>query len=76
MTTSVLRREIKKLSFQEKFALFGDLWEELGPAAEESFVLTPAQQRELVKRYRQFQKNPQTGRSWSQVKARLISGHA
>lgn len=74
MTASVLRREIKKLSFQEKFALFGDLWKELGPASEESFVLTPAQQRELEKRYRRFQKNPQTGRTWSQVKAHLLSG--
>lgn len=66
----MLTKEIKRLSKSEKLLLINDLWDDLSEDLEDS-PLTESQIKLLDERYDEFQKNPDEGKSWSEVKKAL-----
>jgi putative addiction module component (TIGR02574 family) len=63
--------EIRKLPVAERIQLVEDLWDSI---AEDTDVLplTAEQEAELDRRIADAEANPGIGRSWSEVKARLL----
>lgn len=59
---------IKKLSVSERILLAEDIWDSI---AEENktFELTSAQKEELDKRLEALKQNPNTGRSWEEIRS-------
>jgi putative addiction module component (TIGR02574 family) len=64
-------RELLKLSVEEKIQLIGELWDSID--AQSHPPLTDAEKAELDKRLDDLEANPDNVRSWSQVRADLLS---
>ena len=69
MKTSV-RREIFEMSPSERLQLVEELWDSI--AAESAAVpVTPEQRQELDRRLTDFERNPDSGDTWDNVKSRI-----
>ena len=69
MKTSV-RREIFEMSPSERLQLVEELWDSI--AAESAAVpVTPEQRQELDRRLTDFERNPDSGDAWDNVKSRI-----
>lgn len=71
MTVSVLLKEAKKLSKKDRLRLADEIWATLddewtGTTMPESLKA------ELNRRYEAFQKNPDQGSPWPEVKKRIL----
>lgn len=58
------------LSIPERIQLVEDLWDSIAASAEE-VPLTAAQREELDRRLDEFERNPNSGRSWSEVRSEI-----
>ena len=68
--SSVDIQEILKLSVAERIELVEAIWDSIADAPE-SLPVTAAQKRELDRRLAEYQKNPQAGRAWEEVRDSL-----
>ncbi|MBI4458865.1 MAG: addiction module protein [Acidobacteria bacterium] len=68
--SSVDIREILKLSVAERIELVEAIWDSI-VAVPESLPLTAAQKRELERRLAEYQKNPEAGRTWEEIRDSL-----
>ena len=71
MTTAAILG-FKKLSPSEKLSLVGTLWDEIAMMDPDAIRLTDAQKRELDQRFADFQRNPEEGSPWPEVKKRIL----
>jgi putative addiction module component (TIGR02574 family) len=69
MTTTLKALGLDQLSLAERILLVEELWDSIGPEAEQ-LPLTEAQKQDLQRRVAAYQANP-NGSSWEEVKARL-----
>jgi putative addiction module component (TIGR02574 family) len=69
-THPLLKVEISQLSVAERIQLAEDLWDSILEHQEE-IPLTEAQQKELDRRLENYEKNPNSGSTWQEVKKRL-----
>ena len=76
MPTRALPPEIASLSIPERVALVHAIWDSIA-AEEDAFELTGAQKAELDRRLAKRNESPNRGRSWPDVKERLLGdgGH-
>ena len=68
--SSVDIQEILKLSVPERIELVEAIWDSIADAPE-SLPVTAAQKRELDRRLAEYKKNPQSGRTWEEVRRSL-----
>ena len=66
----MLTKEIKSLSKSEKLLLINDLWDDVSEEMENS-ELSDSQIKLLDERWAEFEKNPDEGKPWSEVKKAL-----
>jgi putative addiction module component (TIGR02574 family) len=66
----MLDPQFENLSVAERLQLIGDLWESVS-ASPAALVLTPEQEEELDRRIDDFEKNPDDGIPWEEVRKRL-----
>jgi putative addiction module component (TIGR02574 family) len=64
--------EILKLSVAERIQLVEDIWDSIA-AESDALTLTEEQRQELDRRLADQETNPGVGRSWAEVRARLLS---
>ena len=65
-----LKDQVLQLSPAERLELIGDLWNSLDEA---DVPLTPEQIEELNRRLAEYHADPNSGRSWKEVRAELWS---
>ena len=65
--------ELRKLSVAERIQLAQDLWDSIAEEAQ-TLPLTEEQRAELDRRLADAEQSPGEGRSWTEVKARLLHG--
>ena len=68
--SSVAIQEILKLSVAQRLELVEAIWDSIVDAPE-SLPVTAAQKRELDRRLAEYEKNPDTGRSWEEIRDSL-----
>ena len=68
--SSVDVQEILKLSVAERIGLVEAIWDSIADAPE-SLPVTAAQKRELDHRLAEYQKNPDDGRDWEEIRDSL-----
>lgn len=66
-----LMADILKLSVAERMQLVEDIWDSIA-AEQDVLELSPELRDELDRRLADHAANPRAGRSWSEVKARLL----
>ena len=71
MTTLTLDN-IRHLSVAERIQLVEDIWDTIA-ATPELLEMTEAQRQELDNRLQAYQRNPDRGAAWEEVKARINS---
>jgi putative addiction module component (TIGR02574 family) len=64
----ILAEQISRLSLQEKILLVEELWDEIAADAG-TVTLTEAQKNELDVRLLSLAENPESGKSWDEIKA-------
>jgi putative addiction module component (TIGR02574 family) len=64
--------ELLELPVEERLKLVEALWESIAEFPE-ALELTAAQKRELDRRLEAYEKNPEAGVPWSELKARLLA---
>lgn len=65
--------DILELPVQERIRLVEIIWDSVA-AVPEAVSISPEVRAELESRFREFEKNPETGYSWDEVKSRLQDG--
>lgn len=65
--------DILELPIQERIRLVELIWDSVA-AVPEALEISPALKAELEVRLAEFEKNPEAGYSWDQVKSRLKDG--
>ena len=70
MSTS--KAEFLKLSVAERIELVGDIWDSIALDAPHALDLTDAQRRELRRRLKAHDADPDSGISWAQVRDELL----
>lgn len=73
LLTQVSAAEILELPFQERIHLFEFIWESIA-AFPQSIEVSPELKTELDARLADFERDPEAGYSWHQVKAKLKNG--
>lgn len=68
--SSEMLAEIKELSVSERLQLVAEIWDSIAAAPEE-LPVSEAQRQELDRRLELHEKNPASGTSWDDVKARI-----
>jgi putative addiction module component (TIGR02574 family) len=68
--SSVNMQRILKLSLAERIQLVEDIWDSIAESPE-ALPLTAAQEAELDRRLADHEANPESGRSWEEVRASL-----
>mgnify|MGYP000081235555 CR=1 FL=1 len=68
-----LRNKINKLSVSEKILLVEELWDDIA-RKNETFELSQSQKSELEKRSLYFEKNPEGGKLWEEIKDEFLKG--
>ena len=66
---SVSREELQKLPLAERLELVEELWDSIARESEQ-LALTPAQMEELDRRFADYEKNPDEGVAWDEVRDR------
>jgi putative addiction module component (TIGR02574 family) len=64
--------ELLNLSSSERLLLVQELWDSIN---DDDIPLTDWQKTELDRRKANYQENPDSGRSWEEVKRRIIERH-
>ena len=73
MLSPTFKSELADLSFQDKLEVFETIRSAVMPLDDRAFSeLTPAQEQELLRRAQKAALNPEAGRSWPDVKRRII----
>jgi putative addiction module component (TIGR02574 family) len=67
---SISREELQKLPLVERLELVEELWDSIARESEQ-LTLTPAQLEELDRRFADYEKNPEEGVSWEEVRDRI-----
>ncbi len=62
-----LSKQIDSLSLQEKILLVEELWNNISETAA-TLGLSEAQKKELARRLESFEKSPELGRPWEDIK--------
>ena len=62
---------VAEMSFSEKLQLVEDLWDDIAQHPDE-LSLTNEQKAELDRRWEEYQRNPNEGSSWADVKKRIL----
>ena len=73
LMTQVSAAEILELPVQERIHLFELIWESIA-AFPQSIEVSAELKKELDARLADFERNPEAGCSWDQVKAKLKNG--
>ncbi len=71
MISASLPLDISQLSVAERLIVVEQIWDSIA-AEQAELPLTPAQEEELDRRYAAYQKSPEEGASWEEVKARIL----
>jgi putative addiction module component (TIGR02574 family) len=66
--------EIEHLSVVERLDLIGEIWDTLEDSSE-VLPITEAQRREIVAIFDRYQREPNSGSSWPDVRQRIIDKH-
>jgi putative addiction module component (TIGR02574 family) len=72
MSTDLLEKALK-LTVEERIQLVEEIWDTVA-ASPDSLPLTQAQIEELDRRMADLEVNPDAGRPWEEVRARLLGG--
>ncbi len=73
MLSPAFKAELAGLSFQDKLEVFEAVRSSVIPLSDGAFSeLSSAQEQELLRRAKQAAANPGTGRSWAEVKQRIM----
>lgn len=65
--------DFKQLSIAERLQLVEDLWDSIAQEADaDTLPLTDEEKALLDKRLADYERNPEEGSSWEEVKARLL----
>lgn len=67
---NVSREELQKLPVAERLELVEQLWDSIARDADQ-LTLTPAQMKELDRRLADYEKNPEEGVPWEEVRDRI-----
>ena len=70
---SIRLSDILELSVSERLKLVEAIWDSIADAPE-ALELSDAQRAELDRRLEEYERNPDAGSPWSQVKARVLKG--
>jgi putative addiction module component (TIGR02574 family) len=65
--------DLRKLSVAERIQLAQDLWDSIAEDSPEGPPLTSEQKDELDRRVADAEQNPGEGRSWAEIKSRLLN---
>lgn len=71
--THISVAEILALSVQERISLVGLIWDSVA-AVPEAIKVPPEVEADLARRMAEFERDPEAGYSWDQVKEKLKSG--
>ena len=63
--------QIEKLNSEEKLLLISELWEDLSRSPEQ-IPVSKETIKELDRRLEEFEQNPAQGKSWEEVKKRIL----
>ncbi|MCF8316988.1 MAG: addiction module protein [Ignavibacteriales bacterium] len=63
---------IKKLSISERILIVEDIWDSIF-SSEQQFPMTEEQKKELDSRLEAYNKNPEEGKSWKEIKNNIQS---
>jgi putative addiction module component (TIGR02574 family) len=66
-----LRNQINKLSVSEKILLVEEIWDSIANE-EQSFDLTDAQRKTILKRSNELNENPAIGRRWEEIRDEFL----
>ncbi len=66
-----LRNQINKLSVSEKILLVEEIWDSIANE-EQSFDLTDAQRKTILKRRNELNENPAIGRRWEEIRDEFL----
>jgi putative addiction module component (TIGR02574 family) len=64
--------DVLELTAAERIQLAEDIWDSV-LAAPDALPLTPAQKKELDRRFASYRRNPSAGSPWTDVKKRVLS---
>ena len=64
--------DVLNLSVEERIELVGEIWNSIA-AVPEKVELSPEVRELLESRLEEFRRNPNSGASWEEVKARLLN---
>ncbi len=64
--------DIKKLSIAERILIVEDIWDTIS-TSEEELPITDEQKKELDSRLESYNKNPDEGKSWKEVRDNIRS---
>lgn len=67
---SVSREEIQKLPLAERLELVEELWDSIARDSDQ-LSLTQAQMDELDRRYADYERNPEQGVEWEEIRDRV-----
>lgn len=67
---SVSREELRKLPLAERLDLVAELWDSIARESEQ-LTLTQAQMDELDRRFADYERNPEQGVAWEEVRDRV-----
>lgn len=67
---NVSREELQKLPVAERLELVEELWDSIARDSDQ-LTLTPAQMEELDRRLADYEKNPEEGVPWEEVRDRI-----
>lgn len=70
MTHSDIKNEIKRLGIAERILLVEEIWDSI-VEDQEHVPITEAQREELGRRIEHYEKSPEEGASWEQIKNRI-----
>ena len=65
--------DVLELSVSERIQLVEDIWDSIAVGAE-PLPLTEAQREELDRRLDDYEKHPEEGSTWEEVKRRILGG--
>jgi putative addiction module component (TIGR02574 family) len=71
MISTSLPLDISQLSIAERLIVVEQIWDSIA-AEQAELPLTPAQEAELDRRFAAYQKSPEEGDSWEEVKAGIL----
>jgi putative addiction module component (TIGR02574 family) len=66
-----LRNQINKLTVSEKILLVEEIWDSLA-SEEQSFELSDAQRKTILKRSNEIKDNPAIGRKWEEIRDEFL----